>query len=140
MGREQLDIFASEGVNLSHVIIGHSCGSSDLKYHVDMLDRGCLLGFDRFGLDFLHPDKLRLAALIGLAGVGYQEQIVLSHDSVACWLGRGLEITPEIARLVENWNPTHVFKNIIPAMRGAGVAEEKINSMLVANPRKFFQS
>ena len=140
MGREQLDIFASESVNLSHVIIGHSCGSSDLKYHVDMLDRGCLLGFDRFGLDFLHPDKLRLAALIGLAGVGYQEQIVLSHDSVACWLGRGLEITPEIARLVENWNPTHVFKNIIPAMRGAGVAEEKIKSMLVANPRKFFQN
>ena len=48
------------------MIIGHSCGSSDLSYHAAMLDRGCILGFDRFGLDFLHPDKLRLAALIGL--------------------------------------------------------------------------
>ena len=41
MGREQLDIFAEEGVDLAHVIIGHSCGASDLRYHTDMLDRGC---------------------------------------------------------------------------------------------------
>jgi len=140
MGREQLDIFAAEGVNLDHVIIGHSCGSSDLKYHVDMLDRGCFLGFDRFGLDFLHPDKLRLAALIGLLGVGYQQQNVLSHDSVACWLGRGLDLPPAAAKLVENWNPAHIFRNIVPAMRQAGVSEEKIRSMLVENPRRYFQN
>lgn len=140
MGREQLEIFASEGVDLSHVIIGHSCGSSDLKYHTDMLDRGSFIGFDRFGLDFVHPDRLRLAALIGLVGVGFERQIVLSHDSVACWLGRGLEITPQVARLVENWKPTHVFKNVVPALRKAGVAQEKIDTMLVENPRRYFQA
>ena len=57
MGREQLDIFASEGVDLHRVIVGHSCGSADLRYHVDMLDRGCYLGFDRFGLEILQPDR-----------------------------------------------------------------------------------
>src|SRR3990172_7762165 len=66
MGREQLDIFAAEGVDLRHVIVGHSCGSAGLHYHVDLLDRGAYLGFDRFGLDILHPDRLRIAALIGL--------------------------------------------------------------------------
>ncbi len=140
MGREQLDIFASEGVELSHVIIGHSCGASDLRYHTDMLDRGCVLGFDRFGLDFLHPDKLRLAALIGLLGVGYENQLVLSHDSVACWLGRGLDLTPETAKLVENWKPSHVFKNIVPALKRAGVGDTKIRAMLVENPRRYFQN
>ncbi|HKF28601.1 MAG TPA: hypothetical protein VKB29_05205 [Candidatus Binataceae bacterium] len=138
MGREQLDIFASEGVDLQRVIIGHSCGSADLGYHRDMLDRGCFLGFDRFGLDFLHPDKLRLAALIGLLGVGYEKQIVLSHDSVWCWLGRGLDLPPETAKLVENWKPTHVFQNIVPALKRAGVSEEKIRAMLVDNPRRYF--
>ncbi|MBV8134110.1 MAG: phosphotriesterase-related protein [Deltaproteobacteria bacterium] len=138
MGREQLDIFASEGVDLQRVIIGHSCGSADLGYHRDMLDRGCFLGFDRFGLDFLHPDKLRLAALIGLLGVGYEKQIVLSHDSVWCWLGRGLDLPPETAKLVENWKPTHVFQNIVPALKRAGVSEEKIRAMLVENPRRYF--
>src|SRR6202041_2162180 len=139
MGREQLEIFASEGADLSRVIIGHSCGSSDLSYHAAMLDRGCYLGFDRFGLDFLHPDRLRLAALIGLLGIGFEKQIVLSHDSVACWLGRGLELTPQMARLVENWKPSHVFRNVVPALKKAGVSQEKINAMLVNNPRKYFQ-
>jgi len=140
MGREQLAIFASEGVDLGHVVIGHSCGSSDLRYHTDMLDKGCLLGFDRFGLDLAQPDRLRLASLIGLCGIGFEKQIVLSHDSVACWLGRGLELTPQLARLVENWKPSHVFKNIIPALKKAGVSQEKINAMLIDNPRKFFQN
>lgn len=135
MGREQLDLFAAEGADLRRVIIGHSCGSADLRYHTDMLDRGCYLGFDRFGLDFLQPDRLRKAALIGLVGIGFHNRIVLSHDTVWCTLGRPL---PLPADLIPNWYPTHVFKNIIPALREAGVAQGKIDAMLIHNPREFF--
>src|SRR5215469_4645695 len=138
MGREQLDIFESEGVDLAKVIIGHSCGSADLRYHTGMLDRGCYIGFDRFGLEFLQPDRLRLASLIGLLGVGFERQIVLSHDSVACWLGRGLDLTPEIEQGIRNWEPTHIFKNILPALRKAGISEEKIQTLMVGNPRSYF--
>jgi len=141
MGREQLDIFASEGVPFTKVVIGHSCGSSDLRYHTDMLDRGCYLGFDRFGLDFIHPDRLRLAALIGLTGIGFENQIVLSHDSVACWKGRGLpDMDAKTLKLIENWNPTHIFRHIVPALKKAGVPGEKIDAMLLANPRRFFEA
>ena len=136
MGREQLHILASEGVDPKHVIVGHSCGSADLRYHVDMLDRGCYLGFDRFGLDILQPDRLRTAALIGLLGIGFHQQIVLSHDSVWCWRGRSMPLAEAI---VPNWKPTHVFNNIVPALREAGVAQAKIDAMLVDNPRRFFQ-
>ena len=137
MGREQLDIFASEGVDLKHVIIGHSCGSADLRYHLDMLDRGCYLGFDRFGLEILQPDRLRKAALIGLLGIGFHNQIVLSHDTVWCWRGRPMSLPAE---LMPNWTPTHVFKNIVPALREAGVAQEKIDALLIGNPQRFFAS
>ena len=141
MGREQLNIFAEEGVDLAHVIIGHSCGSSDLRYHTDMLDRGCFLGFDRFGLDLVHPDRLRLAALIGLVGVGFEQQLVLSHDSVACWLGREMpELDPKTQKAVRNWHPAHIFKNIIPALKEAGITQKKIDAMLVSNPRRFFET
>jgi phosphotriesterase-related protein len=140
MGREQLDIFKSEGVDLSKVIIGHSCGSSNLGYHTDMLDRGCYLGFDRFGLDFVHPDRLRIASLIGLLGIGFEKQLILSHDSVACILGRGLGLSPEVMETIKNWKPTHIFKNILPKLRSAGVPETKINTMLVENPRHFFEA
>lgn len=135
MGREQLDIFTAEGVDPRRVVIGHSCGSADLSYHVDMLDRGAYLGFDRFGLEILHPDRLRTAALIGLLGIGFEKQIMLSHDSVWCWLGRPLPIPPE---LLKKWDPTHVFKNVIPALREAGVSQAKIDAMLVENPGRYF--
>lgn len=135
MGREQLDIFAAEGLELRHVIVGHSCGSSDLRYHVDLLDRGCFLGFDRFGLEILQPDRLRLAALIGLIGIGFAKQIVLSHDSVWCWRGRPLPIP---ATLLPNWKPTYLFTDILPKLRDAGVSQEKIDTMLVVNPRRYF--
>ena len=135
MGRQQLDIFASEGIDLNRVIVGHSCGSADLRYHVDMLDRGCYLGFDRFGLQVLQPDRLRTAALIGLLGIGFQNQIVLSHDTVWCWRGRALPVEESS---VPNWKPSHVFTNIIPALRDAGVVQAKIDAMLVENPRRFF--
>ncbi len=135
MGREQLDIFAAEGVELRHVVIGHSCGSSDLRYHTDLLDRGCFLGFDRFGLELLQPDRLRLAALIGLIGVGFAKQLMLSHDSVWCWLGRPLPV-PET--VLPHWRPTYIFTDILPRLREAGVSDAKIETMLVANPRRFF--
>jgi phosphotriesterase-related protein len=133
MGREQLQIFASEGVELQRVIIGHSCGSADLRYHTDMLDRGCTLGFDRFGLEILQPDRLRVAALIGLLGIGFHDQIVLSHDTVWCWRGRALPLPESI---VPNWKPTHVLTNIVPTLREAGVPQAKIDAMLISNPRR----
>ena len=136
MGREQLDVFAAEGVDLKHVIVGHSCGSADLRYHVDLLDRGAYLGFDRFGLEFLQPDRVRVAALIGLIGIGFGHRLVLSHNTVWCWRGRPLELP---SALMPKWNPTHLFRNIIPALREAGVSEAKIQSLIRDNPRRYFE-
>lgn len=136
MGREQLAILTGEGVDPARVVIGHSCGSADLRYHVDLLDRGAFLGFDRFGLELLQPDRLRLAALIGLLGIGCEGQIVLSHDTVWCWRGRPLAIPTEA--LAPHWDPRHVLQRIVPALREAGVAQAKIDAMLVDNPRRYF--
>ena len=135
MGPQQLDIFASEGVELKNVIVGHSCGNSDLRYHTAMLDRGCYLGFDRFGLEILQPDRLRKAALAGLIAIGFDERIVLSHDSVWCWLGRPL---PRNVGTLDDWEPTYVFRKIVPWLRQVGVAQEKIDNLLIHNPRRFF--
>jgi phosphotriesterase-related protein len=135
MGPEQLDVLASEGVPAHAVVVGHSCGASDVHYHLTMLDRGATLGFDRFGLEILHPDRERLAVLIGLLGLGFERQLVLSHDTVWCWRGRAPKLPPD---LIPQWKPTYVFESIVPALREAGVAEAKIRTMLEANPRRYF--
>jgi phosphotriesterase-related protein len=138
LGLEQLAIFTSEGVDPRRVIIGHSGDTANLSYHTSIMDKGAYIGCDRFGLDFILAEKLRLATVIGLCGIGYANQIVLSHDSVACWKGRALTLPPETQHLIANWQPTHLFKNLLPKMREAGVSEDKVRTMLVDNPRRWF--
>jgi phosphotriesterase-related protein len=135
MGPEQLDVLLGEGVMPHAVVIGHSCGASDVHYHLQMLDRGATLGFDRFGLEIIHPDRERLAVLLGLLGLGFERQLVLSHDTVWCWRGRAPKLP---ADLLPSWKPTYVFETIVPTLRRAGVADEKIRTMLIENPRRYF--
>ena len=136
-GRETLDIFESEGVDFNRVLIGHACGVGDMKYYFNILNRGAWIGFDRFGLEPIAPDKMRLASLIGLLAVGF-DRIMLSQDAVGCWFGRPL---PELAKMMEkapNSNYAHVCRNIIPQMLKAGVSEQKIQTLMVSNPRAYF--
>jgi len=138
MGNEQLDILASEGVDFGRVIIGHSCSTANLEYHLSLLDRGAFLGFDRFGLEAVFPDRLRIAALAGLLSLGYAKQIVLSHDYVGCFLGRSMFRTPESRQGLAKWGYTHLFKEVLPKLRTIGVDEAQIQTMMVENPQRIF--
>ena len=42
---------------------------------------------------------------------------------------------PEV---MPDWRPTHLFKKVIPRLREVGVPPEKIDTMLVENPRRYF--
>lgn len=138
-GHKQLDIFEEEGVSTRRVVIGHSDGRADLGYHVSLMDRGAFIGFDRWGLEVYIQDRLRLASLIGLVSIGYADHIVLSHDSICYWLSEPLLDPPLGNPLYANWYPTHLFRNIIPQLRNAGVTEETIRTMLVDNPKRLFK-
>jgi phosphotriesterase-related protein len=138
MGNEQLNILASERVDFGQVVIGHSCCTANLEYHISLLDRGVFLGFDRFGLEREFPDRLRKASLAGLLAIGHTQQIVLSQSAVGCFLGRPLHRTPESQRGLEHWNYVHLFKDILPQLREIGISEIQIRTMLVDNPQRIF--
>jgi len=138
MGPEQADILISEGADPRRIVIGHIGGNANLQYHTSVLDKGVYIAFDRLGIDIMFPDTLRKACIIGLVGIGYADRIMLSHDYSPYWLGRSSEM-PEIAKaLMANWSYSHVFKDIVPALREAGVSDQKIDSMMVDNPRRLF--
>jgi phosphotriesterase-related protein len=136
-GREVLDILGSEGVEPKRVMIGHSCGVGDMRYYFDILERGAWLGFDRFGIEMVAPDRMRLASLIGLLGVGH-DRIMLAHDTVACWLGRLGKGMQNMLKSSPKWKLTHISEDILPALRKAGVSEDSIDTLLVKNPRDYF--
>lgn len=139
MGVEQQQLLVGLGVAPHKIIIGHSCGSSDHDYHMEILNAGSYLGFDRFGLDMLVPDEQRIAALLALLAADQQRKLVLSHDSV--WCTRGEPFPPEILAAVDTdvlFNPTHIHDHIIPRLLEAGASQAQIDTMLVDNPRRFF--
>ncbi len=138
-GRETLNIFDEEKVDFNKVLIGHACGVGDMRYYFDILERGAWLGFDRFGIESIASDKMRLASLLGLLAVGY-DRIMLSHDSVECWRGRDTGALAGMIAASPNWNMAHISRNILPAMRKAGVPEDTIDTLLVKNPRSYFDA
>jgi len=136
MGPEQADLLISEGVTPGRIMVGHMCGSADLKYHISVLEKGVYIAFDRLGLEVIHPDTIRKACIVGLISAGYAERIMLSQDSMVRMLGRSVEEAR--ALVLPNWVPTHIFENIIPALRKSGVPDDKIKAMMADNPRRLF--
>ena len=137
-GDEQQRILTELGVPAHRIVVGHSCGSSDLDYHMRIVRGGSYLGFDRFGIEVLQPDELRVASLLKLLEAGAASRVVISHDSVWCWRGQAIPAPELVAPMLEIWNPTHFFERIIPRLRDGGATDEQIDTMLVANPRRFF--
>ena len=137
VGDVQQRVLTEAGVPAHRIIIGHSCGTSDHAYHKKIAEGGSYLGFDRFGLDVLHPDAERVASVLRLLERGAGDRIVVSHDSVWCW--RGEPFPPAVlAAMQENWKPTHFHDVIVPRLRDAGVTDTQIEALLVDNPRRFF--
>jgi phosphotriesterase-related protein len=38
-----------------------------------------------------------------------------------------------------NWEPTHLFKRVVPQLKARGVTEEQLRTIFVDNPRRYFQ-
>ena len=128
-GLEQQEILASEGVDLSRVLVGHSGDSADLDYLTELADRGSLLGMDRFGLDLMLPFEERVATVAAMCERGYAGSMVLSHDA-SCyidWLP-----AEQLPVLTPNWHYLHITRDVLPALRERGVSETDITTMLVA--------
>lgn len=138
LGDEQQRILTELGVPAHRIVVGHSCGTADHDYHLRIAKGGSYLGFDRFGLDLLMPDEVRIDSMVKLIEAGALAQLLVSHDSVWCWRGRPF---PEPALLEEarkTWNPTHFLTNIIPRLKDRGVSDDQISTLLDENPARFF--
>lgn len=136
-GLEQQRIFAQEGVDLSRVIIGHSGDSTDIGYLEELIAAGSYLGMDRFGLDLLLPFEDRVATVATMCERGHADKMVLSHDAMCFFDALPEEMIPAVA---PNWHYLHIHNDVLPALRARGVTEEQIDTMLIHNPRRIFET
>jgi phosphotriesterase-related protein len=135
-GLDQQRVFAEEGVDLAHVIIGHSGDTDDLDYLRELMDAGSTIGMDRFGIEPLLSLERRVATVAALCREGYADRMVLSHDA-ACWLDWFDPDRGEALReALPNWHYRHISEAVLPALNKLGVGPTEIETMLVANPRR----
>ena len=138
MGPEQTALLIDEGADPKKIVIGHMCCNSNLEYQTAVLDKGVYIGFDRWGDEFDHPDRMRKATLAGLLAIGFADHIVLSQDCTTLFMGRPFEMPDFVKPLLANWTYTHVCKDIVPELKEVGVTNEQIYKMLEENPRNIF--
>jgi phosphotriesterase-related protein len=66
---------------------------------------------------------------------GYAERMVLSQDT-SCYIDW---IDPQVMALLPQWTYTHIHEEVLPYLREHGVTDEQIETMLVTNPRRYFE-
>jgi len=145
LGLEQIELLTAQGLPAHRILVGHSDGRDDHDYHRSLADRGAYVGFDRFGIETIHSDEKRMQSVLQMVKAGYARSVCLSHDATCgAWLGRPVfggrfVLRPEqLAAAMPNWEPTHLFKRILPALRERGLSEADVTTMLVENPRRYF--
>jgi phosphotriesterase-related protein len=126
-----------EGVDPTRVVLGHSGDSSDADHLAELADHGFILGMDRFGI---HAGEVtfegRCDIVAALCRRGYADRMVLSHDA-ACYIDW---IDPNIIAVMDQWHYLHIGNDVLPYLRDHGVTDEQIDTMLVANPRRYFEN
>jgi phosphotriesterase-related protein len=138
MGPEQQQFLVEQGVPAHRIVVGHCCGTSDHDYHMRIANGGSYLGFDRFGLDVIHPDKERVASLLRLIRRGATSRVVVSHDTVWCWRGEPIADQRLLAEMEKVWTPSHFCRDIVPELLAGGATQRDVDMLLVDNPRRYF--
>lgn len=135
-GLDQQNVFESEGVDLSRVVIGHSGDTEDTDYLTEIIGRGSYIGMDRFGIERMLSTEKRTDTVAKLCEMGHAGKIVLSHDT-NCFM----DTIPSQLREqnMPNWHFLHITNDVLPALRAKGVTEDQITQMMVTNPREIFE-
>ena len=135
-GLEVHRVLGDEGVDPRRVVLGHSGDTTDVDHLAELADLGFLLGFDRFGINLDTTFEARAETLVEMCRRGYAESIVLSQDT-SCFIDW---IDPAVIAMMPQWVYTHIHDEVLPYVREHGVTDEQIETMLVANPRRYFEN
>jgi phosphotriesterase-related protein len=136
-GLEILDIVEEEGLPPERVALCHMDRTvyEDLTYQRELAARGAYLEYDLWGHE-LHldryddaymPDTQRLEFTTALIEEGYAEQLLFSHD--VC---NKVQYTA-----YGGYGYAHIPRNVRSMLRGQGVDEATIETLLRQNPQSW---
>jgi phosphotriesterase-related protein len=138
---------AAHGADVTRVAISHIDRTVFLHdMRVELAKTGCYLEYDMFSFEGWHQtrhvlseqnpvpvevpnDAGRVAEIVQLVEAGFINQILISHDHCSkhrlfSWGGPGY---------------AHILENIAPLLMSRGLTREQVETITVANPRRFLQ-
>ena len=129
MGIEQAEIVASEGYDMSRMIIAHVDRNPDLWYHRKMLDFGVYLIYDGPGKAKYYPDSVRVDLLRQLVKDGFADRLMLSND-----MGRRSH------HKVYGFGPgfTWIKERFLPRLLEEGFEQETLDKFMYENPQRIY--
>jgi phosphotriesterase-related protein len=122
-----LDVIASEGVEMSRVVMGHMA-SREMPFLKQLFDRGVYVEFDYLGQAPLTPERNqqivdKIAATIE---AGYGDRLLVAHDICT---------KPQLKKN-GGGGYAYISTTILPALKAKGVSDEKLRKLLIDNPRR----
>ncbi|CCG05426.1 phosphotriesterase family protein [Blastococcus saxobsidens] len=129
-------VLDDEGVDPRRVVLGHSGDTTDVDHLSELAEAGFILGMDRFGINLETTFEARADTLVEMCRRGYAEQMVLSQDA-SCYIDW---LAPGVMDLLPQWRYTHIHEEVLPYLRDHGVTDDQIETMLVTNPRRYFEN
>lgn len=137
-GLDQMRIFTDEGVDPAQVQLAHTGDTDDLDHIERLLDTGCWIGMDRYGLDIYLPTENRNATVLALLERGYADRVFLAQDfcSTIDWFPA--EVQEQLAEsLVPSWSMTFLFESVIPDLKERGMTDDQLDQMMVENAKRW---
>lgn len=127
-GKEQIQFFKENHVDLSKVVIGHVDLTGDTDYVLSLLNKGVYVEFDTVGKENYMPDKKRLDMLLAIEAAGYTDKVFLSMD-----------ITRKSNLKYKNGiGYSYLLDTFVPMLLEGRVSEDFVEKMLVKNPQQFY--
>jgi len=139
---EIIEVLDKAGADLSRVVMSHMCRCGfRLDTRQKLLDFGCFIAYDNFGLEGYYPIRLaiaedhlpdmpndvqRIKEIKELIDMGYLDQILISQDI-------GMKITTVS---YGGGGYAHILRDVLPYMKVYGITDEQIEIMMVSNPRR----
>lgn len=131
-GVAQLRTLLEAGADPQRVVIGHCDAQThedmtlDMDYYHSLLKQGAWLEFDLFGWEQLAPDARRFERVAALVREGFGDRTLISTDTcrrsqLHRFGGRGFDF---------------LFARVLPGLRRAGISEQAIRQMTIANPAR----
>lgn len=130
LGPEQVDFLVGEGANPAKIVIGHMGFEWNPKEDIrGVLERGAYVAFDRIGHHHFFPDAHWIELIQFVLNLGYEENLLLSHDAVTEFVG------PEPIKAHTFSDYTYLLNVFLPLLRENDVDEDIVNLIVRENPR-----